>query len=228
MGLKSKNKVNPDRKYGPIFYNAVRLFEDAKILRKARRYPSSAALAILSLEELGKSLAYDTDFVDWISPRHRRGGNRQRHREKQRLAAEALIWIMGIDEIRALVSASGQYELIIAPSSTASNLPTMLEIISSIDETTYGKQRGAKIRNVKHHRSMVELAKGKFDRIKQECFYVDMVDGKFLVPEINIDRSTADRLISMASAAIFATKAMLHDFRNGRPHDQPAFGIWLS
>jgi AbiV family abortive infection protein len=90
MGSKSKENIVLDRKHGPIFYNAVRLFDDAKILRKARRYPSSAALAILSLEELGKFLVHDNDFTSWISPRHMREKHQYHHREKQRLAAEAL------------------------------------------------------------------------------------------------------------------------------------------
>lgn len=34
--------------------NAIRLLEDAKILHKENRYPSAAALAILSIEESGK------------------------------------------------------------------------------------------------------------------------------------------------------------------------------
>src|ERR1700733_16072894 len=43
-----------NRANGHLFDNSLRLLEDAKILFKHKRFPSAAALAILSLEEFGK------------------------------------------------------------------------------------------------------------------------------------------------------------------------------
>jgi len=194
-----------------VLHNAVRLLEDARILRKARRYPSSAALAILSLEELAKFLALNEDFTDWISPKHRlRGRRRYDHRQKQKLSAQALIWGLGFDEVRDLLGAQG-YTIEFVPIGTkSSDNPSIVDIISSIDDRTFEAKVAKKIRRSGHHRFVIALAAGRFDKIKQQSFYVDKNDdGTLREPRLLIDRATADRIIRLAGGAIFNTKMTL-------------------
>jgi AbiV family abortive infection protein len=198
----------------PIVKNALRLFDDAQLLRKAHRYPSCAALAILSLEELGKFLGEREEFIDRSSPKHKLGQNRlYSHKQKQQLAAKALVGILGIDEIRGLVAAKG-YTLEVVPIGQASG-PTVLELISSIDETAYAKKIENKVRNSKNHRFLIDFAKGTFDTLKQKAFYVDRNgNGALSEPARNIDRLTADKLLRLSSAAIYATATLLRRLSN--------------
>jgi AbiV family abortive infection protein len=193
---------------GPILQNAIRLLEDAQLLRKAQRYPSCAALAVLSLEELGKFIAEHDRLIDWISPRHQRGQRRLNHKQKQMLAAEALIWTLPFDEVRGFATATGNIAIMV--SKEKSTGPSMLEIISSVDDKAYAWNIAKKSRRKDRNRSLIELAAGKLDNIKQKSLYVDRNKlGVLEEPEGEIDRLAADALLAQSSAAIHATVAML-------------------
>jgi AbiV family abortive infection protein len=212
-------KMAPSRKIGvleetshiPILNNAVRLLEDARLLRKARRYPSSAALAILSLEELGKFRAHNRDMANWNSRMRRSvGAHRYNHKQKQKIAAQAIVEAMGCDEVSDLLEVQG-YEIKIAPlARTPSDGPSEIDIIASIDDRTFQARIANKIRRSAHHRFVIDLAAGRFDKIKQESFYVDEAhDGTLREPTTRIDRLVADRIIRLASGAIHSTKMVL-------------------
>jgi AbiV family abortive infection protein len=186
-----------------IFDNAVRLLEDARILRKARRYPSSAALAILSLEELGKFLINCEQFSEEIRPLPPPKKNRPyTHKQKQRLAGEALVWAMYSIDITKMALAQGYKRMYLRPGEG----PTAADIVESIDEKTYSKIAKALIHK-EHNKYVVELLNGKFDALKQSCLYVDM-EGAKKSPN-QIDRLTADRMLRLASGAIYSTKQVI-------------------
>jgi AbiV family abortive infection protein len=211
--------------YAPIFDNALRLLEDARILRSARRYPSAAALAILSLEELGKFLVNHEAFALWVTPLEQpKSGRPHSHKQKQRSAAEALTWVMGVDEIETLIAAAG-YSLVIVKKRKTSERkigPTLTEIISSIDDETYNANVGPKLRNRRHHKLVIELMKGNFDQLKQAGFYVDLQKPNSLVPIRQIDRFTADGAIKLAGGALHSTRLMLSRFNRRTKSDNVA------
>ena len=204
--------------YAAVLGNAVRLLEDARILRKSRRYPSATALAILCLEEIGKFRILDKDFAFWNLRVHKHpdAGRKQpyAHKGKQKAAAEALIDGMGHDEVRDLAGVAG-YEMIITKIGTdTGNKPSTVEpstvdILASIDERTFQTKVANTIRRSKHRRFVIDLARGEFDRVKQQSIYVDEQDGELQQPTILIDRLTADRVIRLASGAIYTTKMTL-------------------
>jgi AbiV family abortive infection protein len=187
----------------PVYVNAIRLLEDAQVLRKSRRYASCAALVVLSLEELGKFLVQEELFRDSISPRHRRK-IRHSHKEKQRLAAEALIWKMGMDDVSDLI-ATQNYSMKLCPIGEARKEIGVVDIIALIDETyTAGNA------NMVKHRFLIELARGNFDKVKQECLYADRdEDGVWVKPDKRIDRAMADEMLRLARKAINSTKEEL-------------------
>jgi AbiV family abortive infection protein len=203
-----------------VLHNAIRLLEDARLLRKARRYPSSVALAILSLEEVAKFIAFNEDFADWISTKHRLGGrHRYDHRQKQKLAAQAIIWALGFDEVRDLMEVQGYRQILVPMGTKLSDEPSVVDVIAAISDRTFQEKVANKIKRSGHHRIVIDLAAGRFDKIKQESFYVDENDdGTLRVPRLQIDRATADRIIRLASGAIYSTKMTLRYAKRLREH----------
>jgi AbiV family abortive infection protein len=195
--------------HGPVLKNAVRLLEDARLLRKSRRYPSATALAILSLEEVGKFRSLDNDFQFWNSRVHGHPNSDRKdlyaHKGKQKAAAEALIDVMGFDELRDLAAVAG-YKPILSKKHTGPK-PSPVDIIASIEGVTFQREVDMKIRRSKHHGFVIDLARGEFDKIKQRSIYVDQ-DGqdKLHEPLASIDRVIADRAIRLASGAIYSTQ----------------------
>lgn len=201
--------------YAPIFDNAFRLLEDAQILRRSRRYPSAAALAILSLEELGKFLIHHEAFASWITaPELPKPGRPRSHKQKQRSAAEALTWVMDINDIETLIGAVG-YELTVVKKTGKPKVgPTLVEIVSSIDDETYNTSIAPKLKNRRHHKSVIDLMKGNFDQLKQAGFYVDLQKRSSRETVGQIDRLMADGAIKLASGALHSTRAMLERFHS--------------
>ncbi|WBL77372.1 AbiV family abortive infection protein [Bradyrhizobium xenonodulans] len=195
--------------HSAVLRNAVRLLEDARILRKARRYPSATALAVLSLEEVGKFRTLDEDLLFWSSEIHNNSIQGRKHlyahKSKQRAAAEALIDGMGFDELRDLARAAG-FRIILSKKREGVR-PATIDIIGSITKSTFEKKLAGKIRRSKHHAFVIDLAKGEFDVIKQRSFYVDEeASGDLSDPAVVVDRLAADRTISLASGAIYTTR----------------------
>jgi AbiV family abortive infection protein len=212
--VSSRETAFAQSSHDPVLSNAVRLLEDARILRKSRRYPSATALAILSLEELGKFRALNEDLIFWISRGEKRTEpGRQHlygHKRKQNTAAEALIDAMGIDEVRDLVGAAGYSMVLRKIGGNTGGGPSIADIIASIDEPTFQNKVANKIRRSKHHRFVIDLAKGGFDKVKQQSIYVDRRDdGKCQEPILLIGRPMADRIIGLASGGIYETQMSL-------------------
>jgi hypothetical protein len=104
------------------------------------------------------------------------------------------------------------------------DLPDISEadIIASIDDQTFASKFANKIRRSKHHQFVIDLAKGRFDKIKQEALYVDEnKDGTLREPSAVIDRETADRLIRLANGAIYHTKTTLRYAKAARKRAEP-------
>ena len=82
-----------------ILSNATTLLEDAKILRKSRRYARALGLAVLSIEELGKFII---SARPWEVPNTRNAV--RLHKQKQRAAGNAVIGTMLLSEIEKIAS----------------------------------------------------------------------------------------------------------------------------
>jgi AbiV family abortive infection protein len=197
-------------RYAPILQNAARLLDDASVLRRETRLASATALAILSLEETGKFALCHECFRGTISRPKRRGPNSPfSHREKQRAAGQVVSGVMGAPEIMALVNLAGFRMAIVPQESDAPRKPTAEDIISGIkddriDELIKNSDFGP------HLKFLVHLMKGRYDDLKQQCFYVDenRSDGT-LVGAGSVGRAACDGAMRTAKKAIWATKLAL-------------------
>ncbi|MES0061458.1 AbiV family abortive infection protein [Mesorhizobium sp. M0041] len=195
----------------PIILNAIRLFDDACVLRKERRYASATALAILSIEEIGKFTLNHTHFRSRVPTRVSRE-RKFTHREKQWAAALLIRGTMGIDEVEALLNIAGFQLALVPKGSKSDNSISMDRVISGIkdkklDNLLVSSNFG------EHLKFLVHLLSGKYDDVKQKCFYVDD-DGNGVVrsgPD-DIDRKTCDDAMRMAKRAIWATKVELRRY----------------
>jgi hypothetical protein len=150
------------------------------------------------------SLVFDTETTTDPGQALRIGFCRVYHRD------EALVDAMGIDEVRDLVGVAGYSMELARIGSDIARKPSVVEVIASIDEPTFQREIANKIRRSTHHRFVIDLAKGEFDKVKQQSIYVDKQnDGELRQPTLLIDRSTADRIIRLASGAIYTTQMTL-------------------
>jgi AbiV family abortive infection protein len=178
-------------------------------LRKARRYPSAAALAILSFEELGKFISWTEDFSTWVSPPEAGAG--LRHPQKLKSAAHAAIWGLPFDEVSALLRAAKVQKIAFT---------AIVAAVGSIDDRTYASEVANIGSRSKHLRHVIDAAKGEpLDKIKQQSLYVDRCDdGSLRVPTKQIDRLKADEMIRLASGAIYFSKRTRRYARKARSH----------
>src|SRR3954449_4748410 len=88
-----------------LLTNAERLFEDAKVLRKSRKYASAVGLAILNLEEAGKLVMR----IGGIGSRRKSSiySQTRSHKLKQRMAASAVIATMASQDIDSILKELG-------------------------------------------------------------------------------------------------------------------------
>lgn len=200
-------------RYAPILFNAVRLLDDAKILRVERRYASAIGLAVLSLEETGKFVLSHDHFNEAVpSPVRRKGGSAFTHKQKQRAAAKMVSGVMGFHEIKALGELAGFKLGWVSVEAPKIPGPTEEDIISGIKDRAIenfieNSDFGA------HLKFFVYLMKGKYDDIKQQCFYVDehrIAEG--ISGPDRIDRDTCDGALRIAGKAIWATKTELRRY----------------
>jgi hypothetical protein len=170
---------------------------------------------------LGKFLVHHEAFASWITaPELPKPGRPHSHKQKQRSAAEALTWVMGINEIKALIGAVG-YELTFVKKTGKPKIgPTLAEIVSSIDDETYKTSIAPKLKNRRHHKSVIDLMKGNFDQLKQAGFYVDVQKHNSRETVGQIDRLMADRAIKLASGALYSTRVMLERFNRRMRFDR--------
>ncbi|MGR9200178.1 AbiV family abortive infection protein [Rhizobium leguminosarum] len=197
----------------PIIFNAIRLFDDACVLRKDQKYASATALAILGIEEVGKFVLTHEHFRSRAQSRGPRERNAKfTHREKQWAAALMIRDTMGIHEIGALLDLAGFKFVLVPQGAKPENALTMEKVISGIKDgplddllnnTNFGE----------HLKFLVHLLRGKYDDIKQKCFYVDDDrNGTIISGPHDIDRMTCDGAMRTARKAIWATKVELRRY----------------
>ena len=185
--------------FAPIVQSALRLHDDAKVLRASRAYASAAALAILSIEEVGKFMLHHEAFQD----HHALSGGLSKHtvrshRKKQEMSASLLIGNVGIDEIDRLLGLIGTR----APDLKKGRVPweQLTKSIGSIDKKHLGKNK-SKYNN--HYAYLIDIAAGRFDSLKQRCFYSDVDNcGRWTDASVKIDRATSDKVIKMSQVAL--------------------------
>lgn len=193
----------------------MRLFEDACALRKDRRYASATALAILSLEEVGK-FALTHDQFDLRLPT-RKGRARNFHREKQWAAALMIKGVMGIDEVEALIGTAGYHFVLVPAGQKLENEISAEDVIAGIEDQALDLLlTNSKFGN--HLKFLVHLLRGEFDDLKKKCFYVDDdKDGLIVSGPDEIDRQTSDGAMRTAKKAIWATKIALRRYSRINP-----------
>jgi HEPN superfamily AbiV-like protein len=173
----------------PIRKNACRLLEDAELLRRHRRYPSAAALAVLSLEEIGKF--WQTSALN----RHAflRGRADKSHPHKQASVACVLLGGLPLEHFDELVQRFG-YELHLRwpgdPESVGAK--TVAQFLSGVRASNSPPSDDP----------IVALLRGEFDRLKQACFYVGQTPDGCSEPVNAIDRRQADRILSLPRKAL--------------------------
>lgn len=194
----------------PIFLNAIRLLDDARVLRKQRRYASATALAVLSIEEVGKFVIIHPHFGSNLSTPGLRSRNAKLdHRAKQWAAARMVQGLMGIDEIDALAHLAGYELAIVAKDADRVPSKTIEEVLSTIEEPDLDDLIAHSDFGV-HLKFPVHLLQGRYDDIKKKCFYVDADgQGEIISGPDEIDRGTCDSAMRTASKAISATKQRL-------------------
>lgn len=200
-------------RHSPILINAIRLLDDASVLRKARRYASATALAVLSLEETGKFLLLHDHFKDRIiRPTGGKSNSSFTHRQKQRAAASIVQGVMGFHEIFALSDLAGYRISFKSADDSGFSLPAIEDAISGLNEEVLDRF----INNSdfgEHLKFFVQLMKGRFDNLKQRCFYVDEHrSGDIVAGHEDIGRSTCDGAMRTANKAVWATKVELRRY----------------
>ena len=125
---------------------------------------------MLSLEELGKFLAHNEDVAFWNRSQPPMPRARLYHKPKQKLAAQAVIWGMGSDEVKELMAVQG-YSMVLAPlDANTSNGPSEVDGIATIDDEAFLTKVANKIRRSSHHRFVIDLAKGNLIRLSKRHF----------------------------------------------------------
>lgn len=170
-----------------IASNAKRLLSDAELLAAAGRFPTSTALAILSIEEAGKYFA-----VRWNIADDARFGaaNLRSHRMKQSLAFSAQMSHELLDNLEEIIHSLG-YRLHFPAADNASSEPPpealSLAEFEEAHSVDLSKILASRLAKSNFHLLSTDVKKGMFDRIKQSGFYVDFDDDGLI-------RSTPDNL----------------------------------
>jgi hypothetical protein len=125
---------------------------------------------------------------------------------------------MGFDEVRALVEAHGlTFQIEPRCDDGSSLIASVSAIISATDDETYDTKIASKVRNSKHIKFVARLLQGRIETLKQACVYVDIDgNGSFSDPSKAIDRAMTDKLLKLASGAVYSTKQMLRRYNKGR------------
>ena len=173
----------------PRLRNACRLLQDAELLRRHRRYPSAAALAVLSLEEIGKfwqTSALNRDAV----PTNRADRS---HGHKQAAAADVLWGTLNIDQAERFAGRFGYKLGIRRRGQPGPRGKTIGEFLADVRASNSPSSADP----------IVALLRGEFDRLKQACFYVDPTPEGWSEPVDAVDRKLADSVISLVRKALY-------------------------
>jgi AbiV family abortive infection protein len=191
-----------------LLANAERLLEDAKVLRKSRKYASAVGLAVLSLEEAGKLVMQ----IGGLGPPRRSPirGQARLHKLKQRMAASALIASMANADVDNLLKELGYTRtwVKIDPNKANSDDEYMktADIFAKITDDEYASKLQDLISEKHQARIIIQLSRGDFDELKQSAFYVDIDYKNYTVSVPSIDRETTDRVLRIASRTITMLK----------------------
>jgi AbiV family abortive infection protein len=191
-----------------LLSNAERLLDDAKVLRKSRKYASAVGLAVLSLEEAGKLVMR----VGGLGPPRRPPiqGRARSHKLKQKMAASALIASMANADVDSILKEFGYTRTWVPIDPKNPNMDD--EFIKTADffAKITDEEYASKLRDLvseKHQtRIIIQLCRGDFDGLKQSAFYVDIDDENSTVSVPSIDRETTDRVLRIASRTITMLK----------------------
>jgi AbiV family abortive infection protein len=191
-----------------LLANAERLLEDAKVLRKSRKYASAVGLAVLSLEEAGKLVMR----IGGLGPPGRPPiqGQARLHKLKQRMAASALIASMANGDVDNVLKelAYTRTWVKIDPNKANSDDEYMktADIFAKITDDEYASKLQDLISEKHQARIIIQLSRGDFDELKQSALYVDIDDKNYTVSVPSIDRETTDRVLRIASRTITMLK----------------------
>ena len=192
--------------FKPILENASRLLDDAKIVRAKRRYPTAAALAVMSVEETGKFLLHHEAFeeIQTNNPIINVRGIGY-HKKKQRIVAMLLVGRLSIEEAEDLHRIAGKEWKQIGDLSPDWRTK-FIDVIASINFSTLSDERTCNMKTPLYYRFLVDMAAGRFDELKQFCFYADSANnGVWTDASTRVDRITADKVIKTAQAAMTET-----------------------
>ncbi len=164
----------------PIAYNAMRLYEDAKLLFDAGRFPSSLSLSVLSLEETGKFYMLKHDLEEGTVIKNI---NTTLHVQKQIEASWFCVETMLLHFFDVLDALGYEHK----PYSEASNLQRKWLGTAAGIEFTARLHRGdyppgvleateERTKSDGTIRDYQEVSVGELDRLKQAGFYVDLED----------------------------------------------------
>lgn len=188
--------------FAPIAASALRLLEDARVLRAARGYASAAGIAVLALEEVGKLVLHHTAFEEIRRTNPKIKGNVRDHRQKQKIVTELLVGNLLCSEVEHLLALAGlTYESV--RKGGAGQQTSLVEALASIDGSRLSDEIG-RMKNHKHHRWLVDLAAGRFDALKQHCFYSDRTATGWEDAGERVNRKTADKIVKLCAVAINA------------------------
>lgn len=198
--------------YAPIVQRAFRLHDDATLLRASRKYPSATALAVLSMEEVGKLMLHHEAFEDHRSKAADMPSHPTRsHSKKQKLTAGLLVGNLLISEVEHLIRVANQSRLDDLRAGSIDRAE-MTRLIGSIDRYGFNEVPQGRMKNYKHHGFLIDFAAGRFDALKQACFYADVDSkGHWADASSKISRAIADKICKMSGVALNAVySAMKH------------------
>lgn len=199
--------------FAPIIENATRLCDDAKRLRASRSYASATALAILSMEELGKLMLYHDAFDQVRSAASiAQAKSTRSHKRKQELAASLLIGNLLISEVEHLAGFARKDQLKELEKNQF-NILNVAKFVGSIDKVAYQVMRPDRPKKFRHHGFLIDLAAGQFEKLKQECIYSDCDGhGRWINPAGKVNRETADKVIGLAHVALNSIRSNMSQY----------------
>ncbi|MBP7338172.1 AbiV family abortive infection protein [Niveispirillum sp.] len=182
-----------------IIENAERLLEDARILRKHRRYASTVAFTVLCLEEVAK-------FVSLNEAQFCNGGlsNKIDHKEKHRFIGKYLAGDLNLHEVSAILDHYG-YTLKLSPieeteyrDSLSEKLPELLAGLAG-DELPDAVK--ANTRRSSFISTVAGVIAGHYNAMKKKAIYSEILERPGDGPAA-IDRKTADLLLRLANKSV--------------------------
>lgn len=182
-----------------ILENAERLLEDARILRKHRRYASTVAFAILCLEEVAK-------FVSLNDAQLSNGhlSNKVDHKEKHRFMGKYLAGDLTLHEVSAILGYYG-YRLKLSPIEEGKDSESLSERMPELLAGLAGNELPDTIKGNTRRPSFIstvaDVTAGHYNALKKRAIYSETLECAGDGPAA-IDRKTADLLLRLANKSV--------------------------